>query len=126
MSALNAFGVNEHRKGITVLLHDRPADVVLRFPAIIERDDRTARGNVLIAASPRQIILQTNHSDTGVLQLLHLRFEICGRDLRVRASHLIHKTVITEHDRLRGLIHNRLSDSRWWRRSNRTARARAG
>ena len=75
MSRPNAFGVNEERHRVVEFLEDRPRDFVLRFPAVIEGQDRALRRDRLFAASPRKKILHRNHADALVLQLLHLRFE---------------------------------------------------
>ena len=56
-AAAYAFGVNEHCERVAVLLHNRPRDFVLRFPAIIEGNDRASRWYVLFAAFPCEQIL---------------------------------------------------------------------
>ena len=53
MAAAHAFGVNEKSKRIVELLHDRPADLVLGFPTVIERDDGAARRNIFLPTFPR-------------------------------------------------------------------------
>ena len=56
-AAAHAFGVNKHCERIAVLLHNRPRDFVLRFPAIIEGNDSAARRYVFLAPLPGEQIL---------------------------------------------------------------------
>src|SRR3954453_8824999 len=56
----NTLGVDEHCQRVTVLLHYRPGDLVLRFPTVIKRDDCRTRRNVFLSASPREKILHAN------------------------------------------------------------------
>jgi hypothetical protein len=95
MSPLNAFGVNEHREWVTELFQNRPSGFVLRFQTVIERENRTTWRNVFLAPSPRQIILQTNHGNAAIFQLLHLFLELLRRYLRIRTANIIHNSVIT-------------------------------
>src|SRR5207249_9592598 len=102
------FRVDEHGKGVTEFLHDRPRDFVLRFPAVIEANDRAAWRYVLLAAFPGLQILHGDDCDPAVLQFFHLRFERRWRDLSSRIPDLIDQTMITENNRLSRLIDDRL------------------
>ena len=106
----HAFSVNEHGERIAVFLHDRPRDFVLRFPAVIESNDRASRRYVLFAPLPCEQILHRNHRDTLVFQFLHLRFKRSGRDLGARIADLVDQPMITKNNHLSGLIDDWLLD----------------
>src|SRR6266404_5208375 len=109
MPATHAFGVNKDRVGVAELFQDRPRNVVLRFPAIIERDNRASGWNAFLAALPGEQVLQADDCNPFVFQLLHLFLEIFRSDFGVGMTHFIHKPVITKDDDLRGLIDNWLA-----------------
>src|SRR5437667_10306246 len=100
MPTADAFGVNEHRKGVAKSLHNWPGHVVLRFPAVIETDNRATRRNIFFAALPGQKILHPDYGDAAIFQLLHLLFKHLGRDFGIRPAHLIDETVIAINDDL--------------------------
>src|SRR6266481_7366307 len=83
-SSTSASGINEHRERVSKLFHDRPPDLVLRFPAIIETNDRASRRYIFFAPPPRQQILHADYGDTRILELFHLCLEIGRCDLGPR------------------------------------------
>src|SRR5439155_10107515 len=134
MPTADAFGVNEHRKGVAKFLHNWPGHVVLRFPAVIESDNGATRRNIFFAALPGQEILHPDYSDAAILQVLHLLFKHLGRDFGIRPAHLIDETVISINDDLCCLVDRHLCWRSWgcdrghgWqRRSARRGRGGAG
>src|SRR5439155_686577 len=116
-SSADAFGINEHRERVPTFFHDRPRDLVLRFPAIIEADDRASRRYIFLATPPRQQILHADYGNPGIFELFHLRLEIGRCDLGARLANFIDRAVITKDDGLRGLIANGFRNlwlrSRW-------------
>src|SRR3954468_24119668 len=112
MPGPNAFGVNEKGYRIIVLLQNRPGDFVLRFPAVIESDDRALGRNSFLAPTPGQEILHRDDSNALFLKLFHLLLKERRRDLGVRPFHDVHKPVIPEDDDLSVLVDDRLADDR--------------
>src|SRR3981081_2226964 len=124
MPRANPLGVNEERDRVIEFFQDRPRDFVLRFPAVIERDDGALGRDRFLAASPGEEILHRNNGDALVLQLLHLRFERLRRDLRIRGPDVIDETVVTQNHGLRVLIDDGFGRSRRSRRSGGGRRGR--
>ena len=104
MPAPHTFGVDKHGEWIPEFFHDRPGNLVLRFPAIIECDDGAARRNVFLTAFPGQKILHGDDGDAAIFQLLHLLFEGLRCDFRVRPVDLIDETVVSKNADLSSLI----------------------
>src|SRR5438093_428781 len=115
-SFADAFGINEHRERVPKFFHDRPRDLVLRFPAIIEADDRASRRYIFLATPPRQQILHADYGNPGIFELFHLRLEIGRCDLGARIANFVDQAVITKDDGLRRLIDNGFGN--FWRRSS--------
>src|SRR5438132_12453700 len=90
-----AFCINEHRKRVSKFFHDRPPDVVLRFTAVIECNDRASRWNILFAMLPREQILHTDYCDACILELFHLRLEIGLCDLNLLLAIFVDTWCIT-------------------------------
>src|SRR5947209_2057681 len=95
MPPLNAFGVNEHREGVTELFQNRPPNFVLRFQTVIKSDDSTAWWNRFLAPLPGEQILHPNHRNATIFQLLHLFLELLRGYLRIGMSNIIYNSVIT-------------------------------
>src|SRR5664279_2016913 len=108
MPGPNAFGIDEERHRIIEFLQDRPRNFMLRFPAVVEGQNRALRRDRLLAASPGEEILHGYDGDILVLQLLHLRLERLRGDLRIGSPDTVNKAVVTENDDLRILIDRRL------------------
>src|SRR6266446_3447452 len=80
-ASADAFRINEHREWVSKFFHDRPPDLVLRFPTIIEADDRASRRYIFFATLPGEQILHADYGDPGILELFHLRFKRSRCDL---------------------------------------------
>src|SRR5258708_4643212 len=88
-------GVNEHRKSVAKFLHNWPGHIILRLPAVIERDNGAARWNIFFATLPGQEILHPDYSNAAIFQFLHLLLKHFGRDFSGRPAHRIDEAVIT-------------------------------
>jgi hypothetical protein len=119
----DAFRINEHRERVSKFFHDRPRDLVLRFPAIIEADDRASRRYIFFATPPREQILHADYGNPGIFELFHLRLEVGRCDLGARIANFVDQAMITKDDGLRRLIDNGFGNFRR-RRCTRNTRAR--
>src|SRR6267143_2608214 len=104
VSAAYAFGVDEQCERVAEFFHNRPGHLILRFPAIIKRDDSASRRDIFLTAFLRQKILHWDYSDAAIFQLLHLLLEGLRSYFGVRPVHLIDETVVAKNDGLRSLI----------------------
>src|SRR5258707_15159238 len=86
-SSAYALGINEHRERVSKFFHDRPPDLVLRFPAIIEANDRASRRYIFFATPPRKQILHADYGNPCILELVLLRLLIDLRDIVAQLAH---------------------------------------
>src|SRR5437870_2519029 len=115
-----AFCINEHRKRVSKFFHDRPPDLVLRFPAVIECNDRASRWNILFATLPREQILHADYRDAGILELFHLRLEVGRCDLGAWIANFVDQPMITKNDGLGRLVDNGFGNFRRGRGTSNT------